>query len=52
MDEKQINDERKKIHDEIKRKVFEIEQENFRQKSLSSTQMIQKIKKIVESEVK
>ncbi len=52
MNEKLISEEDKKIHNEIKEAVFKLEKENYKQKALTSTQVVQKIKKIVEEKVK
>ena len=52
MNEKLISEEDKKKNNEIKEAVFKLEKENYKQKSLTSTQVVQKIKKIVEEKVK
>ncbi len=52
MDEKIVTEEIKKVHNEIKIEVFKLEKDNFKQKSLTSAQVVQKIKRIVEEKVK
>lgn len=52
MEQQNISEERKAVHAAIKKAVFNLEHDNFKQKTLTSNQIIQKIKQIVEREVK
>lgn len=45
-------EEKQLIYERIRKKIFELEKENYSQKSLNSSTVISKIKKIIEEEVK
>jgi len=47
-----VSQERKDVNEKIRKQVFRLEKENYHKKTLTSSEMISKIKKIVEGEVK
>lgn len=47
-----VTQERREINDRIKKQVIRLEKENYLKKELKSDEMVRKIKKIVEDEVK
>ena len=50
--ETNTNPKRSEINEKIRKQIFKIEKENYLKKVLSSNEMVAKIKKIVEEEVK
>ncbi len=52
MENNNISQEKKDLNNKIKEQVFELEKENYLKKTLSTTEMVAKIKKIVEAAVK
>lgn len=52
MENNNITQEKKDLNNKIKEKVFELEKDNYLKKTLSSNDMIKKIRKIVEEAVK
>ena len=52
MENNNITQEMKDLNNKIKDQVFELEKDNYLKKTLSPTEMVAKIKKIVEEAVK
>ena len=44
--------EKKTVNERIRKQIFKIEKENYHKKILNSSEMIVKIRKIIEEEVK
>lgn len=47
-----MNQNRNEVNEKIRKQIFKIEKENYLKKVLSPNEMVAKIKKIVEEEVK
>lgn len=47
-----VSQEKKDINEKIRKEIFELERENYLKKTLSPTEMVAKIKKIIEEAVK
>ena len=52
MENSNSTEEKKALNEKIRKEVFELERDNYLKKTLSSTEMVAKIKKIVEEAVK
>lgn len=52
MENNNISKEKKDLNEKIRKQVFELERDNYLKKTLSTPQMVAKIKKIIEEEVK
>ena len=52
MENNNVTQEMKDLNNKIKDQVFELEKDNYLKKTLSPTEMVAKIKKIVEEAVK
>lgn len=50
--ENNVSQEKKEINELIRKEVFALEKENYLKKTLNSSEMVAKIKKIVEGAVK
>lgn len=47
-----VSQEKKDINEKIRKEIFDLERENYLKKTLSPTEMVAKIKKIIEEAVK
>ena len=48
----ELDEKQKETQKRIQKRVFELERTNYKQKNLNSNQVIQKLTKIIEDEVK